>query len=80
MQHRLSLKSLSAVCVCVGRLSGIQIINRKGINSPVHHYISLQDYEIGSVAMVNDTVGTMMSCGYKDQSCEIGMIIGNQTF
>lgn len=29
--------------------------------------------------MVNDTVGTMMSCGYKDQSCEIGMIIGEQT-
>ncbi|XP_019965018.1 hexokinase-4-like [Paralichthys olivaceus] len=37
------------------------------------------DYEIGSVAMVNDTVGTMMSCGYKDQSCEIGMIIGTGT-
>ncbi|XP_034745900.1 hexokinase-4-like [Etheostoma cragini] len=29
--------------------------------------------------MVNDTVGTMMSCGYKDQSCEIGMIIGTGT-
>lgn len=38
---------------------------------------SVQDYEIGTVAMVNDTVGTMMSCGYRDQSCEIGMIIGN---
>ncbi|XP_041865244.1 hexokinase-2-like isoform X1 [Melanotaenia boesemani] len=37
------------------------------------------DYEIGTVAMVNDTVGTMMSCGYKDQSCEIGMIIGTGT-
>uniref|UniRef100_A0A3Q3NJA6 Phosphotransferase n=1 Tax=Mastacembelus armatus TaxID=205130 RepID=A0A3Q3NJA6_9TELE len=37
------------------------------------------DYRIGSVAMVNDTVGTMMSCGYKDQSCEIGMIIGTGT-
>uniref|UniRef100_A0A3Q2WZR0 Phosphotransferase n=1 Tax=Haplochromis burtoni TaxID=8153 RepID=A0A3Q2WZR0_HAPBU len=37
------------------------------------------DYHIGSVAMVNDTVGTMMSCGYKDQSCEIGMIIGTGT-
>ncbi|KAK7925014.1 hypothetical protein WMY93_007324 [Mugilogobius chulae] len=34
------------------------------------------DFEIGSVAMVNDTVGTMMSCGYKDKSCEIAMIIG----
>ncbi|XP_071392582.1 hexokinase-2-like isoform X1 [Centroberyx affinis] len=38
-----------------------------------------QDYDIGSVAMVNDTVGTMMSCGYRDQSCEIGMIIGTGT-
>ncbi|XP_038161004.1 hexokinase-4-like [Cyprinodon tularosa] len=37
------------------------------------------DYNIGSVAMVNDTVGTMMSCGYRDQSCEIGMIIGTGT-
>lgn len=30
--------------------------------------------------MVNDTVGTMMSCGYKDQSCEIGLIIGQIFF
>ncbi|KAM9333298.1 hexokinase-4-like [Pholidichthys leucotaenia] len=37
------------------------------------------DYDIGFVAMVNDTVGTMMSCGYRDQSCEIGMIIGTGT-
>ncbi|XP_037605014.1 hexokinase-2-like isoform X2 [Sebastes umbrosus] len=37
------------------------------------------DYDIGSVAMVNDTVGTMMSCGYRDQSCEIGMILGTGT-
>nr|XP_020514954.1 hexokinase-2-like [Labrus bergylta] len=37
------------------------------------------DFDIGSVAMVNDTVGTMMSCGYRDQSCEIGMIIGTGT-
>ncbi|XP_061104626.1 hexokinase-2-like isoform X1 [Conger conger] len=37
------------------------------------------DYDIGPVAMVNDTVGTMMSCGYRDRSCEIGMIIGTGT-
>ncbi|XP_054902616.1 hexokinase-2-like [Poeciliopsis prolifica] len=37
------------------------------------------DYDISSVAMVNDTVGTMMSCGYRDQTCEIGMIIGTGT-
>ncbi|XP_072302101.1 hexokinase-2-like [Eucyclogobius newberryi] len=37
------------------------------------------DYELGFVAMVNDTVGTLMNCGYKNQSCEIGMIIGTGT-
>uniref|UniRef100_A0A3Q0SZJ1 Phosphotransferase n=1 Tax=Amphilophus citrinellus TaxID=61819 RepID=A0A3Q0SZJ1_AMPCI len=37
------------------------------------------DYDIGTVAMVNDTVGTMMSCGYRDQNCEIGMIVGTGT-
>lgn len=42
--------------------------------------LPLQDYHIGTVAMVNDTVGTMMSCGYKDRSCEIGLIIGHQSF
>lgn len=55
-------------------------MNRRDINAPVCLSSSLQDYHIGSVAMVNDTVGTMMSCGYKDQSCEIGMIIGNHNF
>jgi len=28
------------------------------------------------VAVVNDTVGTMMSCGYDDPRCEIGLIVG----
>uniref|UniRef100_A0A8C5GAY6 hexokinase n=1 Tax=Gouania willdenowi TaxID=441366 RepID=A0A8C5GAY6_GOUWI len=41
--------------------------------------VSECDFTIGSVAMVNDTVGTMMSCGYRDQSCEIGLIIGTGT-
>ncbi|KAM4620730.1 hexokinase-4-like [Polymixia lowei] len=41
--------------------------------------IHRKQYDIGKVAMVNDTVGTMMSCGYRDQSCEIGMIIGTGT-
>jgi len=26
--------------------------------------------------MVNDTVGAMMTCGYDDQNCEVGVIIG----
>ncbi|XP_071615005.1 hexokinase-3 isoform X1 [Heliangelus exortis] len=28
------------------------------------------------VAVINDTVGTMMSCGYDDPNCEIGLIVG----
>ncbi|NXI39610.1 HXK2 protein, partial [Galbula dea] len=31
------------------------------------------------VALVNDTVGTMMSCGYDDPKCEIGLIVGTGT-
>ncbi|XP_013911842.1 PREDICTED: hexokinase-2-like [Thamnophis sirtalis] len=34
------------------------------------------DFEIDVVAVVNDTVGTMMTCGYDDQNCEVGLIIG----
>lgn len=36
----------------------------------------LQDFDIDIVAVVNDTVGTMMTCGYDDQNCEIGLIVG----
>lgn len=28
------------------------------------------------VAVVNDTVGTMMTCAYEDPNCEIGLIVG----
>lgn len=28
------------------------------------------------VAMVNDTVATMISCYYEDHQCEVGMIVG----
>ncbi|NXC48671.1 HXK2 protein, partial [Penelope pileata] len=31
------------------------------------------------VAVVNDTVGTMMACGYDDPRCEIGLIVGTGT-
>ncbi|KAM4702859.1 hexokinase HKDC1-like [Rhinophrynus dorsalis] len=31
------------------------------------------------VALVNDTVGTMMTCGYDDQLCEVGVIVGTGT-
>ncbi|XP_078522664.1 hexokinase-2 [Lissotriton helveticus] len=37
------------------------------------------DYDIDIVAVVNDTVGTMMTCGYDDHNCEIGLIVGTGT-
>ncbi|XP_051838511.1 hexokinase-1 isoform X1 [Antechinus flavipes] len=37
------------------------------------------DYEANIVAVVNDTVGTMMTCGFDDQECEVGLIIGTGT-
>lgn len=37
---------------------------------------SRQDYEADIMAVVNDTVGTMMTCGFDDQRCEVGIIIG----
>lgn len=36
-----------------------------------------QDYDADIMAVVNDTVGTMMTCGFDDQRCEVGLIIGN---
>ncbi|XP_045756538.1 hexokinase-3 [Mirounga angustirostris] len=35
--------------------------------------------ELNVVAIVNDTVGTMMSCGYEDPRCEVGLIVGTGT-
>ncbi|KAM9765697.1 hexokinase HKDC1-like [Menidia menidia] len=34
------------------------------------------DFDLDIVALVNDTVGTMMSCAYEDPKCEIGLIAG----
>ncbi|NWQ84574.1 HXK3 protein, partial [Columbina picui] len=38
-----------------------------------------QNLGLKVVAVVNDTVGTMMSCGYDDPKCEIGLIVGTGT-
>ncbi|KAI5617445.1 putative hexokinase HKDC1 [Silurus asotus] len=35
--------------------------------------------DVDVLALVNDTVGTMMTCGYDDQHCEVGVIIGTGT-
>ncbi|NP_001096321.1 glucokinase [Xenopus tropicalis] len=34
------------------------------------------DFEMDVVAMVNDTVATMISCYYEDHHCEVGLIVG----
>ncbi|XP_036920331.1 hexokinase-3 isoform X2 [Sturnira hondurensis] len=38
-----------------------------------------QAVKLNVVAIVNDTVGTMMSCGYEDPHCEVGLIVGTGT-
>ncbi|XP_055025367.2 hexokinase HKDC1 [Misgurnus anguillicaudatus] len=35
--------------------------------------------DVDILAIVNDTVGTMMTCGYDDHNCEVGVIIGTGT-
>ncbi|KAM9366707.1 hexokinase HKDC1-like [Symphorus nematophorus] len=37
------------------------------------------DFDLDIVAVVNDTVGTMMSCAYEDPQCEVGLIAGTGT-
>lgn len=40
----------------------------------------LQEFDLNFVAVVNDTVGTMMTCGYEDPKCEVGLIVGKLAF
>nr|XP_023833903.1 hexokinase-2-like [Salvelinus alpinus] len=37
------------------------------------------EFDIDIVSVINDTVGTMMTCGYDDHHCEIGLIVGTGT-
>ncbi|MED6245609.1 Hexokinase-2, partial [Ataeniobius toweri] len=36
-------------------------------------------FDLNFVAVVNDTVGTMMTCAYEDPKCELGLIVGTGT-
>ncbi|KHN86235.1 Hexokinase-2 [Toxocara canis] len=38
-----------------------------------------QDVDIDVVAVLNDTVGSLMSCAFEDSSCAIGVIVGTGT-
>ncbi|XP_053725971.1 hexokinase-2 [Synchiropus splendidus] len=37
------------------------------------------DFEVDIMAVINDTVGAMMTCGYDDPLCEVGLIVGTGT-
>uniref|UniRef100_A0A672IMC6 Hexokinase-2 n=1 Tax=Salarias fasciatus TaxID=181472 RepID=A0A672IMC6_SALFA len=37
------------------------------------------DFDVDILAVINDTVGTMMTCGFDDHHCEIGLIVGTGT-
>jgi hexokinase len=43
------------------------------------HFYHLQEYSINIVGLVNDTTGTLMSCGWEDQDVTIGLILGTGT-
>uniref|UniRef100_A0A8R1TNX6 Phosphotransferase n=1 Tax=Onchocerca volvulus TaxID=6282 RepID=A0A8R1TNX6_ONCVO len=38
-----------------------------------------KDIDIDVVAVLNDTVGTLMACAFKENSCQIGVIVGTGT-
>ncbi|XP_051883561.1 hexokinase HKDC1-like isoform X2 [Pristis pectinata] len=38
-----------------------------------------EDFDVDVLALVNDTVGTMMSGGFDDPYCEVGVIVGTGT-
>ena len=40
-------------------------------------FVFQQDIDVDILTLVNDTVGTMMTCAYDDPYCEVGVIIGN---
>lgn len=44
-----------------------------------HLLLLSQEFDLDVVAVVNDTVGTMMTCGYEDPHCEVGLIVGKDT-
>ena len=35
-----------------------------------------KEFDLDVVAVVNDTVGTMMTCAYEEPTCEVGLIVG----
>lgn len=46
------------------------------LNGSVYVLLYLQEFDLDVVAVVNDTVGTMMTCAYEEPTCEVGLIAG----
>ncbi len=38
-----------------------------------------QDIDIDVVAVLNDTTGTLMACAFKENTCQVGVIVGTGT-
>ena len=38
-----------------------------------------QDMQVNCLAVINDTVGALMSCAHQDRECAIGLILGKWT-
>ncbi|KAF7199677.1 hexokinase-2-like [Nothobranchius furzeri] len=56
------------------RLSGVE---GKEVVSLLRNAIRKRgDFDVDILAVINDTVGTMMTCGYDDHHCEVGLIVG----
>ncbi|KFP29966.1 Putative hexokinase HKDC1, partial [Colius striatus] len=58
------------------KVRGVQDTN---VVSCLRRALQKHKANVDVLALVNDTVGTMMTCGYDDQRCEVGVIIGNGT-
>ncbi|NWU38973.1 HXK1 protein, partial [Hylia prasina] len=58
------------------RVRGVQDTD---VVSSLHKALQKHKANVDVLALVNDTVGTMLTCGYDDQRCEVGLIIGTGT-
>ncbi|XP_036189910.1 hexokinase-2 isoform X4 [Myotis myotis] len=60
-----------------GKRRGVEMHNKiYAIPQEVMHGTGDEEFDLDVVAVVNDTVGTMMTCGYEDPHCEVGLIVG----
>lgn len=46
----------------------------------LYFVLLLKEFDLDVVAVVNDTVGTMMTCAYEEPTCEVGLIAGQFMF